>query len=901
MDETQILSLNEFSTEQNSQIRGAITEVLKKLPQSQRERLPSFRDNADFRYDPASCRLDLSRVDEVCYLLHGAAVAPLERLPKMDSITAKYFEHWFVPWGSWISSEEALIDSAYNLILRLPSQPLRIHREHHDEGAGMKHVDGGSDFTNSPSLETEYFICENVARMALRVCILRERPQQLSRQGEPYWAMAQITEDIALLLRATERLSASTEMVPEARLGWSTVKSFLWSRLQRLFMLWTWSVAALTIRDGYIIELIQKHRTQQERIRPIIFSQISLHEEEIQNMRPNSLCPWAFQLLRNDGFSLCMDLRRVLDSYAILFGNHPPRCGSNPLDQRACDGTGFEKCGRFVGAKVIRQSSHDCALRDCSRLVWDKASYCAFSTPVVSIQDTTGTQLKYANLSDKTLSISHVWSHGQGGRPETGFNTCLHYRYAKVAKALGCDSYWMDTPCIPTETSLRKKAIANINHIFMNSKATLVCDRDLMEIDISLLRKERTTPSAVRLSEAILIALLVCDWNVRGWTFLEAIRGKKALYLLCKNSDVYSLSDLLKCVSDNGNLELANLFLSAGHLLPLPQELVDSHKANRYGNVLMFLDSIEEAGTVLSRRPASRPDDNLVIWSLLFSDAGHSFNLQELELDRNNPHASRGVRDAAHHSAKEMWKNQYSVSTSFLVSSAPRIQGVKGLSWAPCSPVPDKVDAKQGLRRYYPYEDIGDEVTRGFIRHTGLVAEWFTCLLLGQVSLGVHPESPFPDNQPGIEQNPNEKPEDVDAWHHPLDPLDVLSRPFNTTKDDQRMRGVYQLSTMARLRMMLENIGISWISDATLIELHEISAAHLSGFCWGILLRPSVAPWRDYKDVDPYPPVYESNPQAPLMVVCGSNDGCGWVWKGIHHWDSNVDLPTFKPRKIMIL
>lgn len=313
MAETHILSLSEFSAEQNNQIRGAITEVLKKLPQSQRKRLPSFRDNADFRYDPTSCRLDPSRIDEVCYLLHRAAVTPQEKLPAMDNITAKYFEHWFVPWGSWISSEEALVDSAYNLILRLPSQALSIHQEHDDEGAGMTHVDGVSDIVNSPSLEVETFIGENVTRMALRVCILRERPQQPGRQGEPYWAMAQVTEDIALLLRAAEKLSASTGTVLEARLGWSTVKSFLWSSLQRLFMLWTWSVAALTIRDGYIVELIQKHRTQQERIRPIIISQISLHEEEIQKMRPESLCPWAFQLLRNDGFSLCMDLRRVLD------------------------------------------------------------------------------------------------------------------------------------------------------------------------------------------------------------------------------------------------------------------------------------------------------------------------------------------------------------------------------------------------------------------------------------------------------------------------------------------------------------------------------------------------------------------------------------------------------------
>ncbi|KAF4629281.1 hypothetical protein G7Y89_g8867 [Cudoniella acicularis] len=876
MSNTNIQSLDEFSPQQRGQIRGTIVEVLSTLPRSQRERPLSFNDNADFLYDPSPCRLDPCRTDEICYSLHRTAVQPLARLQAVDNITAKLFEHWFVPWGSWVPSEEVLANSAYNLILRMPSQALSLHTEHHNEAAGVQDDHNGFDYY--PRAETEGFIDQNVARMALRVCILLDRPRQAGRQGEPYWAMAQVTEDIALLLDAAERISTKSKfMTQENREGWVFVKSFLWRSLQRLFMLWTWSVATLTTRDGYEFGLVVKHRSQQERIRPIVLSQISLHNEDILKMRPESLCPWAFQLLRNDGFSLCVDIRRPLASYATIFGDRPPRCRTNPQDQRVCDGTSFEKCGRFVGAKVIRQSSHECSSKDCSKLFWDEDSYCAFQTPVVSTYHTTSARLKYTELSDKTLSISHVWSHGQGGRPETGFNTCLHDRYVKVAKALGCDSYWMDTPCIPTETSLRKKAIANINHIFMNSKATLVCDRDLMEIDISLLKNEIATSATVRLSEAVLIALLVCDWNVRGWTFLEAIRGKQALYLLCKNSEVCALSELLRCVSTHGSLELANLFLAAAHLLPLPQELVASHKANRYGNSLMFFDSIEEAGTVLSRRPASRPDDNLVIWSLLFFDAGYNFNLQESDLDRNNPEASRGVRDAAHHSAKEMWKSQYSVCTSYLVSSAPRIPGTRGLGWAPCSPVPDEVDVSQGLRRYYPYEDIGGEVTRGYIRHSGLVAEWLTCLFLGEIGLGVSSETPL-GSQFDIGDNSHQQLEDTEDWYHPLDPLDILSRPFNTTKDDQRLRGIYQLSAVARFRLMLENIRLSWISNATLIELHKISAAYLSGFRWGILLRPSAVPWHHSKYLDPYPLVYEANPKAPLIVVCGSNDGCQWVY-----------------------
>jgi hypothetical protein len=579
----------------------------------------------------------------------------------------------------------------------------------------------------------------------------------------------------------------------------------------------------------------------------------------------------------------------LFHSYRLLLGSNAPRCGFGSQSQQVCDGKSFESCGRFVGAEVIRQSAHECISKDCKKLIWDEGSYCAFETPVVSIRDTSITQLKYTNLSDKTLSISHVWSHGQGGRPEAGFNTCLHDRYVKVAETLGCDSYWMDTPCIPTETVLRKKAIANINYIFMESKATLICDRDLMGIDISLLRKAPNTGAAVRLVEGVLIALLVCDWNVRGWTFLEAIRGKDALYLLFKDSEVFSLGDLLKCLVDSGNFELANLYLSAGHLLPLPKNLV------HYRNAMMYLHGVEEAGSVLSRRPASRPSDNLAIWSLLFSDGGQN-------LDKNNPSITRGIRDSAHKSAEKMWKSQGNVSTCYLVSSAPRIQGVRTMSWAPCSPVPDKIESKQGSRRYYPYSNIGDEAEKSWIRYSGLVAEWSSCFFVGQGTGDAQDEESTVLSRPELAHGDLKDAKGDESWYHPLDPLDLLGHSFNYAKEDQRMKGVHELNLLTRMGLKLQNSGYFWTSDDdTTIELQEISSAFLSGFQWGVLLRPLTTSGRQDIQVKPLPLVYEDNPAAPLVAVCGSNDGREWVWRGVHLWDSSIALPSFTVRKLLIV
>ena len=39
------------------------------------------------------------------------------------------------------------------------------------------------------------------------------------------------------------------------------------------------------------------------------------------------------------------------------------------------------------------------------------------------------------------MALSHVWSHGQGGRPEDGINLCLQERYCRLAGHFNCDSY----------------------------------------------------------------------------------------------------------------------------------------------------------------------------------------------------------------------------------------------------------------------------------------------------------------------------------------------------------------------------------------------------------------------------------------------------------------------------
>ena len=119
---------------------------------------------------------------------------------------------------------------------------------------------------------------------------------------------------------------------------------------------------------------------------------------------------------------------------------------------------------------------------------------------------------------------------------------------------LARDSYWMDTLCIPKDHQLRKEAIESINAVFYQSALTLVCDRDLMSVDVTNIESQ-----SVELQECILAAVLVCDWNVRAWTFLESIKGRHNVRILCKNDTTLSVREIINRVYAEGRIEMGIL------------------------------------------------------------------------------------------------------------------------------------------------------------------------------------------------------------------------------------------------------------------------------------------------------------------------------------------------------
>ena len=490
-----------------------------------------------------------------------------------------------------------------------------------------------------------------------------------------------ITEPFSDPCPSVQELKAALfpEVYDEHEQGRAILKVFLWAVWQRSMMLYFYYIVGIQLEHGYsstwnaLLAVRGLKRLE------------DLDSEDYKRSSTDYLCSWAFELLRTSRSSLGLDFRTMLHRFDAHFGERTGRC-INGSDS-TCNGDQPESCHRFTGSETKAQSAHATTCdRNCRMIIWSESSYKQNASPRAVVAKHDQDFLHYCKAGSQTLAISHVWSHGQGGRPEEGVNECLHKRYCTLAGSLNCQSYWIDSTCIPSDGPLRKEAIATINEVFTNSKVTLVSDADLQSLDL-------TSPS-IEAMETFLSILLVCDWNVRAWTMLEATRGSRAIHVQCKDDRTISLTELLREVHKKGAIDLAVLVGSAQHLLPSS----DPGRAK----------TVEEASYMLSQRHASRLEDEVMIWSLLNNGPGDKEILK-------------------------LWESQSKVNTAFLISSAPRITTVRGYSWAPLIPYirpqlrSANLDASQKQNytvRYPSYDGQGSFIGRIEAEPAGLASKW---------------------------------------------------------------------------------------------------------------------------------------------------------------------------------
>ena len=622
---------------------------------------------------------------QTCENLRQQAEIPRSHIARMEAILTpltdcRVFVYGFEP-GSF---EDELACRAYQILKRLPSTPLELLGLpadldelyfRHNKVTERSTLAGYRNCYTWDLLRVASLMSVNTVQMAL-VFVVAGRD-----------IFGQSIEDypniLAELLEASSTLADRSTSNREAR-QWYIVRATLWCEWQRSFMLYQFALLRNAIDEGRVSDI--RLRASLRSTSPAPGS--SIHEFSTRRAprgKSNAMCSWAFELLRTEPVCLSSDFRTFHDRYAWIWKDAPARCQKDsPLP---CAGTNPNECWRFKGMVIEDQSAHDYRCTgDCPKLQWGESSYRSVEGAVaVSVTsyalDSSENRLHYCKATERTMAISHVWSHGQGGRPHVGVNLCLHRRYVDVAKLKGCDSYWWDSACIPEDHSLRFEAIQHINGIFSRSKIILVCDKDLMGIDIS--------ESTMRIKESILATILVCDWNLRAWTFLESLKGRHNLHLLCRHNATASFLEIVRDVANHGSIDLAILSFGVPHMFPDVRGL-DSWTR-------------EQVGQVLSYRPASRSGDDTVIWSIL-------------------------VTGRALGSPKDLWRDKHHsnseyVHTGFLMSSAPRLS-TKGLSWAPSTPYfkPLPQNESRGMSSFRAF--VSNETWPGIITARGLQASW---------------------------------------------------------------------------------------------------------------------------------------------------------------------------------
>ena len=713
------------------------------------------------------------------------------------------------------SRHEKIVEDACDILGRLPKIPLELPDQLPDFSPDYS-VNVASR-TPSPrvvrwrDVSVVSYVATNVIRTALMAAIF-----QASTTGT---MVVKFIDTTANLISTSSDLCQSTSSIYEKQ-NWFLVRAFLWTSWQRCSMMYFYTIVGSHLKFGF---------SDHNGIFLVLKSCLVAPGVSIQEMsrrfasagKSDYMCSWAFELLRSHPSAIGLDFRRLHHRFSDAFGTRPGRCIQS--QQTSCKGDDLEKCQRFKGMKITDQSAHDekCS-RHCKRLFWNETSYrsVAGARAVKLVDDPPQGELTYCKASGETLAVSHVWSHGQGGRPELGhgFNHCLHRRYIAIAQSLGCSSYWMDSPCIPEDYRLRQEAIETINEVFEMSKATVVYDRDLTEINVE------DEDLSVRVRELILVTVMICDWNLRAWTFLEAFRGRRNIYLLCKDNRTVSLKDTVEVVLYKGSIDIALLLLSIPHLLPSGDRKDSSENSN--ANHESGFMAVETAGSHLSHRAASRPGDDVVIWSLLTRD--------KVEKTPRTVMQRLLCQDKVYEQSKKFWKRQRgrTLSTSFLVSSAPRLK-TRGLRWAPSSPVAQlwQNPVNGTTSRLLALDGVESEL--GSITKDGFLADWLTYNFIGNF---------------------------------------VGARTVSTWLE----------------------VEISPMDDRCEVNLRRIRHRFLRGYLYGMILRPSdnqtvnnPAPSRSNEKI--LLAVCATNFRSTFG--CNKDERVFWTWRGVHEWDNIEPLP----------
>ncbi|KAK6526108.1 hypothetical protein TWF281_011145 [Arthrobotrys megalospora] len=288
------------------------------------------------------------------------------------------------------------------------------------------------------------------------------------------------------------------------------------------------------------------------------------------------------------------------------------------------------------------------------------------------------------------LAISHVWADGLGSTTESGLPTCQIRRISSLVTnvlpqateiPIHNSAFWMDSLCIPNNSSVRKKAIGLMARTYTEAAAVLVLDSGMLAVPSTLPR------------EALAVRILVSGWMRRLWTLQEGVLARK-LYFLCGDGQVIQLSDVFPKPQD---------MLLYPEQTDIASELFRLTKWRGYGTY-----TIGDIARALQWRATSRAsDETLAIASLLDKDPASLAAL---------PTESR---------MKELLLRLREVPRNILFLNAGKMN-IDGFRWAPVSLMAAHGGAKGGSK--LSTQTVKDGGKMSTVTEAGLDGQYYAIL-----------------------------------------------------------------------------------------------------------------------------------------------------------------------------
>lgn len=295
-------------------------------------------------------------------------------------------------------SEDAIAFRAYDILRRLPSCPLDLIDLPSNLDGKYVLIQDSLSHIAGPSWETlkvSNYLSVIIVQLAL------------SRVGFVSQYTDACPNELAEILAMVSHLAAEETSEFETK-EWFIVRAAIWSSWQRAVMLCFYFNLSENLEAGFAPTYTSQHNLRETTPSPNL-SVRKMSELYATKGKVDSMCSWAFNLLRKDPVCLGMDFRTFHHRYQQLWGMSRSRC--KPESGTSCLGKDPDECRRFNGLIVCDQSVHDssCSSATCRKLLWDEASYRAEKGARAVCLDEglekSCSMLRYCRASQQTLAI----------------------------------------------------------------------------------------------------------------------------------------------------------------------------------------------------------------------------------------------------------------------------------------------------------------------------------------------------------------------------------------------------------------------------------------------------------------------------------------------------------------